>query len=66
MVRPKQRVSPFGAATRRAHEMLDWHEGQRGPDVAAMFDLSPEHIDASVTNFPMSVTRNLPNDCVIG
>jgi hypothetical protein len=37
-------------ATRRAHEMLDYHEQRRGPDLAEFLDLSPEHIEASVDN----------------
>jgi hypothetical protein len=48
--RPGQAVE-IDNATRRAYEMLDYHELRRGPDLAELLDLSPEHVEASADNF---------------
>jgi hypothetical protein len=49
MKRPGQ-AAQIDDATSRLHQVLDKAEQRIGPDLAEMFDLSPEHIEATVDN----------------
>jgi hypothetical protein len=48
--RPAQ-AAEIEAATQRLNDTFDRVEHRLGPDLAGLFDLSPEHVDSSVDNF---------------
>jgi hypothetical protein len=46
----KGQASEIDAATTRLHDTIDIVEQRLGPDLAELFDLSPEHVEASADN----------------
>jgi hypothetical protein len=49
--RKRARASEIDDATARMQQLIDKAELRIGPDPAQLFDLSPDHLDASVENF---------------